>query len=49
MLSEMSDKERQIPYDITYVESKKLPQTSKYNKKKQTHRYIEYISDLTFF
>ena len=33
MLSEMSDKERQIPYDITYVESKK--QTSEYNKKRK--------------
>ena len=33
MLSEMSDKERQIPYDITYVESKK--QTSEYNKKER--------------
>ena len=36
MLSEMSDKERQIPYDITYVESKK--QTSEYNKKRNRHR-----------
>ena len=33
MLSELSDKERQIPYDITYVESKE--QTSEYNKKRK--------------
>ena len=39
MLSEMSDKERQIPYDITYVESKK--QTSEYNKKRNRLRDIE--------
>ena len=41
MLSEMSDKERQIPYDITYVESKK--QTSEYNKK-ETDSEIEKTS-----
>ena len=28
-----SDRERQILYDITYVESKKTQQTSKHNKK----------------
>ena len=28
-----SDRERQMLYDITYVESKKIQQTSKHNKK----------------
>ena len=33
MLSETSDTERQILYDITYMWNLKIRQTSKYNKK----------------
>ena len=47
MLSEMSDRERQILYDITYhlyVESKKYNKLVNITKKKQTHRYREQTS-----
>ena len=33
MLNEMSNKERQILYDVTYMECKKINRTSEYNKK----------------
>ena len=42
MLSEMSEKERQIPYDITYVESKK--QTSEYNKKERNSQITPVVT-----
>ena len=37
-LSAMSDTERQILYDITYMWNLKIRQTSEYNKKKQTQK-----------
>ena len=40
MVHEMSDRERQILYDITYVESLNNKLVNK-TKKKQTHRYRE--------
>ena len=44
MVHEMSDRERQILYDITYVESLNNKLVNK-TKKKQTHRYREQTSD----
>ena len=42
MQSEISQTKRQIWYDITlYVESKKMQQTSEYNKKNRLTRYKE--------
>ena len=46
MVHEMSDRERQMLYDITYVEAlnnNKL--VNKTKKKKQTHRYREQTND----
>ena len=39
-----SERERQIPYDITYVESKKYNKLVNITKKKQSHRYREQTS-----
>ena len=45
MLSEMSDRERQIVYDITYRWNlKKYNNLVNRTKKKQTHRYQEQTS-----
>jgi len=41
MVHEMSDRERQILYDITYVESLNNNKLVNKTKKKQTHRYRE--------
>ena len=43
ILSGKSDRERQISYDSTYVESKKLIQMNLFVKQKQTHRLREWI------
>ena len=39
ILSEGSQTERQIPYDIKYVDSKKVIQMNSLIKRKQTHRH----------
>ena len=39
MLSEMSERERQILYDITYTWNLKYSKLMNITKKKQTHRY----------
>ena len=39
-----SDRERQILYDITRVDSKKYNKLVNITKKKQTHRYREQMS-----
>ena len=44
MLSEMSDRERQIVWYHLYVESKKYSKLVNMTKKKQTHRYTEQTS-----
>ena len=38
-------RERQVLYSVHYVWNLKNKTTSKYNKKKQTHRYREQTSD----
>ena len=47
MRSEISQKERQTLYVITYMQNQKVKQTSEYNNthtQKQTHRYREPMS-----
>ena len=38
-----SERERQIPYDITYMWSKKMIQMNLFMKQKQTHRHRKQI------
>ena len=46
MINEMSTRERQILYDITYMWNLKSRTSGECNKKKkQTHRYREQMSD----
>ena len=40
-LSEVSEKERQMPYDITYMQNLNMAQMNLSIKQKQTHRWRE--------
>ena len=44
MLSEMSDRERQILFDITYMWNIKIMQINVYAKQKQTYGYSKQTS-----
>ena len=44
MLSEMSDRERQILFDITYMWDIKIMQINVYAKQKQTYGYSKQTS-----
>ena len=41
MVSEISQRERQVQYDITYMQNLKNTILVKITKRKQTHRYRE--------
>ena len=38
-----SERERQIPYDIAYMQNQKMIQMNLFTKQKQTHRLREWI------